>query len=162
MDMVVLNPMTKNMGLVEIESGQMQGADFDIQANVKGASGIVHFFYKNLKVKLLKEGENGGIGKRKGFLSFLANSLLIENDNPSKGAAPRTARITFERTPAASFFNLLWKGVFIGMRETVGLGVVPVKTPEEAMEKIKDKKQERREKRETRRKERAERKKADL
>jgi len=161
MDMVVLNPMTKNMGLVEIESGQMQRTDFDIQANVKGASGIVHFYYKDLKIKLLKEGENGGIGKKKGFLSFLANSLLIEDANPSKGAAPRTARITFERTPAASFFNLLWKGVFIGMRETVGLGVVPVKTPEEAMEKIKDKKQERREKREARRKERAERKKAD-
>ena len=162
MDLMVLNPMAKNMGLVEIESGQMKGTDFDIQANVKGASGIVHFYYKNLKIKLLKEGENGGVGEKKGFLSFLANSLLIENDNPSKGAAPRTTRITFERTPAASFFNLLWKGVFIGMRETVGLGVVPVKTPEEAMEKIKDKKQERREKREERRKEHAERKKADL
>ncbi|WP_246254393.1 AsmA family protein [Pedobacter foliorum] len=162
MDMVVLNPMVKNMGLVEIESGQMQGTDFDIQANVKGASGVVHFYYKNLKIKLLKEGENGGIGKKKGFLSFLANSLLIEDANPSKGAAPRKARVVFERTPAASFFNLLWKGIFIGMRETVGLGSVPVKTPEEAMEKIKDKKQERREKREARRKERTERKKADL
>lgn len=156
MNMMVLNPMAKNMGLVEIESGQMQGTDFDIQANVNGASGIVHFYYKDLKIKLLKEGENGGIGKKKGFLSFLANSLLIENANPSKGEAPRTARITFERTPAASFFNLLWKGVFVGMRETVGLGIVPVKTPEEAMEKVKDKKQERREKREERRKERAE------
>lgn len=158
MNMMVLNPMAKNMGLVEIESGQMQGTDFDIQANVKGASGIVHFYYKDLKIKLLKEGENGGVGKKKGFLSFLANSLLIEDANPGKGATPRTARITFERTPAASFFNLLWKGVFIGMRETVGLGVVPVKTPEQAMEKVKDKKQERREKREERRKERAERK----
>lgn len=159
MNLLVLNPMAKNMGLVEIESGQMQGVDFDIQANVRGASGLVHFYYKDLKIKLLKEGENGGIGKKKGFLSFLANTLLIEDANPGKGAAPRTARITFERTPAFSFFNLLWKGVFVGMRETVGLGAVPVKTPEEAMEKIKDKKQERREKREERRKERAERKK---
>lgn len=157
MNMMVLNPMAKNMGLVEIESGQMQGTDFDIQANVRGSSGIVHFYYTDLKIKLLKEGENGGIGKKKGFLSFLANSLLIEDANPAKGAAARTARITFERTPAASFFNLLWKGVFIGMRETVGLGVVPVKTPEQAMEKVKDKKQERRKKREEKRKERAER-----
>lgn len=159
MNLLVLNPMAKNMGLVEIESGQMQGVDFDIEANVKGASGLVHFYYKDLKIKLLKEGEDGGIGKKKGFLSFLANSLLIEDANPGKGTAPRVARITFERTPASSFFNLLWKGVFMGMRETVGLGAVPVKTPEEAMEKIKDKKQERREKREERRKERAERKK---
>nr|WP_232325346.1 hypothetical protein [Pedobacter panaciterrae] len=146
MNMLVLNPMVKNMGLVEIESGQMQGTDFDIKANVKGASGTVHFYYKDLKIKLLKEGENGGVGEKKGFLSFLANTILIEDANPGKGAAPRTARITFERTPASSFFNLLWKGVFIGIRETVGLGAVPVKTPEESMEKIKEKKRERREK----------------
>ncbi|MBB5440170.1 hypothetical protein HDC92_003870 [Pedobacter sp. AK017] len=146
MDMKVLNPMAKDMGLVEIESGQMQSAAFDIYANAKGSSGKVNFLYKDLKIKLLKEGEDGEPAKKKGLLSFLANSLLIKNDNPSKGEAPRTAKVTFQRTPAASFFNLMWKSFFIGMREIVGIGAVPVKTPEQAMEKVKDKKKERREK----------------
>lgn len=146
MDLMVLNPMAKNMGLVEIESGKMQRTDFDINANVKGSSGTVHFLYHNLKVKLLKEGENGEQPKKKGFLSFLANKLLIDDDNPTKGEAPRVAHITFERTPAASFFNLLWKGVFIGMRESVGLGIVPVKSPEQSMKQIKDKKEARKNK----------------
>lgn len=139
MDLLVLNPMAKNMGLVEIESGKMQKTDFDIRANSKGSSGIVHFYYTDLKVKLLKEGKNGKAMEKKGFLSFLANTLLIKNNNPDKGEVPRTGRTTFTRTPAASFFNELWKGVFIGIRETVGLGAVPVKTPEQAMKKVKDK-----------------------
>nr|WP_226904867.1 hypothetical protein [Pedobacter schmidteae] len=146
MNMRVLNPMAKNMGLVEIESGQMQKADFNILANARGSSGRVHFYYTDLKIKLLKEGEAGAAPTKKGFLSFLANSLLIKDANPTNGEAVRTANVTFQRTPAASFFNLMWKSVFIGMREIVGLGAVPVKTPEEAMEKIADKKQERKNK----------------
>lgn len=154
MNMRVLNPMTKNMGLVEIESGQMQKTKFNIQANAKGSHGTVHFYYTDLKIKLLKEGEEGMAPKKKGFLSFLANNLLIKDANPTKGEAARSANVTFERTPAASFFNLMWKGIFIGMRETVGLGVVPVKTPEEAMEKVKSKKEERQQKRKDKKEER--------
>lgn len=155
MDLRVLNPMVKNMGLIEIESGQMQRTDFNIQANAQGSSGTVNFLYTGLKVKLLKEGETAWAPpKKKGLLSFLANKLLIKDANPSKGEEARTANITFQRTAAASFFNLMWKGVFLGMRETVGLGIVPVKTPEQAMKKIKSKKEERQEKREERREKR--------
>jgi len=48
----------------------------------------------------------------------------------------------FQRTPAASFFNLLWKSVFTGIRETVGIGMVPAKGPEKSYEKVKAKKKE--------------------
>ncbi len=154
MDMKVLNPVAKDMGLVEIESGKMQSASFDIQANASGSSGLVHFNYTDLKVKLLKEAEDGAPVKKKGLLSFLANELLIKDENPSKGEAPRTARISFQRTPAASFFNLLWKSFFIGMREIVGLGIVPVKSPEQGLKKVNEKLEERREKREDKREDR--------
>lgn len=160
MNMRVLNPMAKNMGLVEIESGHMQKTTFRIQANASGSSGKVQFYYSDLKIKVLKEGEAGAAPKKKGLLSFLANNLLIIDANPTKGQPARTASITLQRTPAASFFNLMWKSLFTGMRETVGLGIVPVKTPEEAMEKIKDKKQERQEKRQERRKQRQKEKEA--
>jgi hypothetical protein len=85
MNMLVLNPMAKNMGLVEIERGKMQKTEFDIRANSKGSSGTVRFYYTDLKVKLLSEAENGKAPKKKGFLSFLANTLLIKNNNPDKG-----------------------------------------------------------------------------
>eukprot|EP01133_Synstelium_polycarpum_P013094 gene13094-15401_t len=146
MDMKALNPLAESLGLVKIEQGQVQKADFDVQANLKGSRGKMNFYYTALKVALLKETEEGTAPKKKGFLSFLANKLVIKDANPSKGEKVRTAEIRFERTPAASFFNLLWKSVFTGIRETVGIGMVPVKSPEKAYEKVKDKKQERKEK----------------
>nr|WP_233173582.1 AsmA family protein [Pedobacter sp. ASV19] len=146
MDMVALNPLAKSLGLVKIEQGKVQKADFDIQANLQGSKGTMHFYYNGLKVSILKEGEDGAPAKKRGFLSFLANKLVIIDANPSEGKPLRTANIIFHRSPAASFFNLLWKGVFVGMRETIGIGMLEVKSPEKAYEKVKDKKKQRLEK----------------
>lgn len=154
MDMKALNPLSKSLGLVKIDQGTVQKADFNIRGNLQGSSGTMRFYYKDLKVTLLKEDDEGGPAKKKGLLSFLANTIVIIDANPSKNEAVRTANIKFERTPAASFFNLLWKSVFVGIRETVGIGVVPVKSPEKAYEKVADKKAERQEKREKRKEER--------
>lgn len=130
-DMKILNPLSKSLGLVAIESGLVKRADFDVQANIRQSKGKVSFQYSNLKVNLLKEGETKEDPKKKGLLSLLANSVLIKNDNPSKGELLRSATINFERVPQASFFNLMWKSVFTGIREIVGIGMVPMKpTPE--------------------------------
>lgn len=156
MDMVKLNPLAGPLGLVQVESGQIHKIDFDVKANEAGSTGTMHLYYDNLKVQLLKEGEDGAPAKKKGLLSFLANTLIIKDANPSKGEALRTARINFQRPPGASFFNLLWKSVFIGMRETVGLGIVPMKSPEKGREAVVDKMKERKEKRQERKEKRQE------
>lgn len=159
MDMVKLNPLSKALGLVEIEKGQIQKIDFSASANAQGSAGTMHLYYTGLKIKLLKEGEDGQPAKKKGLLSFLANTLIIKDANPSKGQPLRTAKISYQRPPGASFFNLLWKSVFIGMRETVGLGIIPMKSPEEGRKVVVDKMKERKEKKEDRKEKRAERKK---
>jgi len=159
MNMVKLNPLSKALGLIEVESGNVQQIDFNARANAQGSNGTMQLYYTNLKVKLLKEGEDGAPAKKKGLLSFLANTLVIKDANPAKGKPLRTANIHFERPPGASFFNLLWKTVFIGMRETVGIGFVPMKTPEEGRQVVLDKMEERKEKKMDRKEKRAERKK---
>jgi hypothetical protein len=149
-NMKILNPMAKALGEVEIESGNVKQADFNIQANERGSRGTVQFLYTDLKVKLLKEDEQGKTEK-KGLLSFLANTILIKDDNPSKGEPVRMANVTMTRLPQASFFNLMWKSVFVGIRENVGIGVIPMK----GMPKpVTSKKEERKQKREARRAER--------
>jgi len=153
MDMVKLNPLSKALGLVKIQSGQVQQIDFDVKASDKGSRGTMQMYYNNLKIELLKEGEDGQPAKKKGLLSFLANTLIIKDENPSKGKPVRSADIVFERPPGASFFNLLWKSVFIGMRETVGLGIIPMKSPEEGRKVVVKKLEERKEKREDRKQE---------
>ncbi len=150
-NMKILNPLSKALGEVEIESGNVKRVDFTVKANERGSNGTVQFLYADLKVKLLKENEQGK-AEKKGLLSFLANTILIKNDNPSKGEPVRTANITMTRAPQASFFNLMWKSVFVGIRETVGIGIIPMKPmakPETS------KKEERQMKRAARRAERA-------
>lgn len=139
----VLNPLARSLGLVAIESGNVKSVDFNINANQNGSSGTVKFLYNDLKVNLLKENENG-VKEKKGLLSFLANTVLIKNDNPTKGEAIRTANITFTRLPQASFFNIMWKSIFTGIRETVGLGIVPVKAPPAPISKAKAERQQKR------------------
>lgn len=136
-NMQVLNPLSKSLGLIEIEKGTVQKADFNITANEKSSKGTLQFYYTDLKVNLLKKGDMGKPKERKGLLSFLANTILIKNDNPSKGEAVRTVNVTFERLPQASFFNLMWKSVFVGIRETVGIGAVPMKPMPEPKKKRK-------------------------
>ncbi|RZL34067.1 MAG: hypothetical protein EOP00_32210, partial [Pedobacter sp.] len=125
-DMKVLNPLSKPLGLIEIESGKVQKAYFNINANASRSNGVVRFQYSDLKVNLLGENE-GGAKEKKGLLSFLANKILIKDANPTKGEEVRSANVTFEREPQGSFFNLMWKSIFVGIRETVGIGIVPMK-----------------------------------
>lgn len=147
MNMVKLNPLSRALGLVELESGKISKIDFEAEGNRFGAKGNMQMHYTDLKVRLLKAGEDGQAPKKKGLLSFLANEILIKDANPMPGKPVRSVLIDFERTPSASFFNLLWKSVFSGLRETVGLGIVPMKSPEQSSKDVKDKQEERKEKR---------------
>ncbi len=53
--------------------------------------------------------------------------MLIKNDNPTKDEPERVANVSWDRLPQASFFNLMWKSIFVGIREIVGISIVPMK-----------------------------------
>ncbi|MFW0714613.1 hypothetical protein [Pedobacter sp. N23S346] len=124
-----INPLATALGLVEIESGNIQHLDFKANGNTTTASGSINMLYINLKVKLLSDNIDGEGTKEKGFFSFLANSILIKDSNPTKGDPPRTATMTNTRIKSASFFNLMWKTVFVGIKDIVGVSIVPEKNP---------------------------------
>jgi len=132
-DLKALNAISKPLGQIELESGKVTAASFDVAANSKGSKGTVYFYYKDLKIKMLGEDAEGK-EKKKGLLSFLANTLLIKDDNIA-GEKGRFATVTYERAPQASFFNIMWKTIFKGMREIVGIGIVPMKKMEEPKKK---------------------------
>lgn len=128
-DLRNLNSLSKNLGLIEIESGNVQRINFKANGNLRSASGSMNMLYTNLKVKLLSDNIDGEGTKKKGLLSFLANTILVKNENPKKGEAPRTAFMTNTRINSASFFNLMWKTIFVGIKDIVGVGIVPEKNP---------------------------------
>lgn len=128
-NMAALNSLSVALGLVKIESGEIDKLHFNATGNTKSASGSMSMLYHNLKIELLSNNIDGNGTKKKGFLSFLANHLLVDDKNPKDGEAPRTATMSNTRIPSASFFNLMWKTVFVGIKDIVGVSIVPSKNP---------------------------------
>ena len=121
MDGEVLNRITKPLGMVEVKSGKVKQLDFDIEANDRIATGNVNFAYNNLSVALLKKDSTQNRLVKQGLMSFLANAMIINSDNPGPNGILLTAPIRHERIETASFFNFIWKTLFQGIKYSVGV-----------------------------------------
>lgn len=141
LDLKLLNPLNKALSLVEVKSGYVSKAAFNVSANRYGSTGTLKLYYRDLAIRLLKKDEEDGRLKKKGLLSFVANTVLVKDNNPSKGEPLRVSTATFERPHSSSFFNLLWKGVFVCIKESVGLGIVKDKKAQPAEKKKEIKKE---------------------
>jgi len=125
MDGRELTPITRPLALVEIKSCYIQELTFNMQGNEKGASGTVKLLYDNLKIRILKRDEETSELKRKGLLSLFANALAVNNSNPRDGKL-HIAHPRYTRDPRKSFFNLVWKTLFTGVKEIAISGDVPL------------------------------------
>jgi hypothetical protein len=114
-----LNRISIPMAMIRIDTGFINGASFNLTGNDNIAKGDFVMRYKNFKVALLKKGEVNISGKKRKLLSALANSI-IKNDNPQNGDL-RSYSIEYNRDPSKSFFNLVWKTIFTGMKGTFGM-----------------------------------------
>jgi hypothetical protein len=116
-----LNRITRPLGLVKVNSGHIDKLAFDIKANDQLARGEVSFAYKDLSVAILKKVKGEDRLVKQGLMSFLANALIINSDNPNANGVFVTAPITHKRIETASFFNFIWKTLFQGVKYSVGL-----------------------------------------
>ena len=108
-----LNPISKPMALTAIKDGHISNLVFEENGDDTKASGrVTSFLYENLKIEVLKKGEEET--KKRGLTSFIAN-LLIINSNPKNGKA-RQADMQLDRDTHRSFFNLVWKTLFKGVK----------------------------------------------
>lgn len=118
-DAEILNKVTIPMALIKIKSGTINSLDFKFTGNNTSAKGKVVLKYNDLKVDVLKIDKNTNDIKKRGLVSFLAN-VIVKNDNPNNGTLRETTP-EYERNEYKSFFNLVWKTLFTGMKETVGM-----------------------------------------
>lgn len=147
MDGRTLNRITRPLGMVEVRSGHVKKLEFNIDANESLATGKVKFAFNDLSVALLKKEEGRDHLVRQGLMSFLANAMIINSDNPKADGVLIAAPINFEREKTASFFSFIWKTLFQGIKYSVG--VTPVKEKKiraqiEKFEKIKADREKRR------------------
>lgn len=113
-DAMSLNKITEPLGMVSIKSGTINSLQFIINGNNYAGTGTSTLLYNNLKIEILKMKNEHLI--KKGFLSFLANTL-IKNDNP-KNNNIYVSDINYKKGPYGSFFGLLWFCIFDGVKKT--------------------------------------------
>jgi hypothetical protein len=76
----------------------------------------MNMFYHDLRVRLVKEGDEDNRTFSRNVISYLANLVLIKKDNDG-----RTGLVYFERLRDRSFFNYIVKMTFSGMATSVGV-----------------------------------------
>lgn len=120
MDATAVNVLAKPMGLATIEKGTIRKLHFSFTGNDYRADGPVTLLYDDLKIALLKKDTADNSLDKKKLASFVAN-MKVKNANPGKDGEVRKTTVHYERDTNRSFFNLIWKSIFTGVKETVGI-----------------------------------------
>ena len=118
-DPMILNRVSVPMALIKINQGKINSIDFNFTGTNTNAKGKFVMKYEDLKVDLLKRDKNTKAVKKRGFASIAAN-LVVQNNNPGTSGL-RVVYPEYDRNIYKSFFNLVWKTVFTGMKESIGI-----------------------------------------
>ena len=114
----ILNPMVEPMGLVRMEKGKFNELTFNFMADNINAQGELVAKYEDLKLSLLKRDKKNNTLNKKSVTSLLAN-VIVKNNNPANGKL-RKADVVYKRDEYKSFFNMIWKFVFTGLKDVMG------------------------------------------
>jgi len=116
MDGVVLNNASKTLGLFEVNSITIKKLKAHIVANSYNARSSVLFVYEDLKITALKKDDDLKKLKKRKFISFFANTFILNKSNKVDEAQPEY--VTYKRDPQRSFFSLIWKSLLTGITGT--------------------------------------------
>lgn len=114
------NQITRPLALLDISAGMAESATFSVKADYRRAMGNLTIVYNDLNIGILKLSTTKKL-KRSTILSLVANNLLLKEDNPSKGEALRVGKIDFIRPDSVSFYSMIWKSLFTGIKENIGM-----------------------------------------
>jgi hypothetical protein len=138
LDAPQLQPIFKAMTSTDLQSFNMRRLDYVISGNENVGRGTLKMKYDEMDILLNRVESDKSLNKR-GFLSFLANRLVIYKENPMKDEEERTANnVVVARDATRSFFNLVWKTLYSSAGKIVLRPVVQRK-----MEKRRERQKER-------------------
>lgn len=120
MQATALNVITRPMGPAAVASGEIDALHLDFKGNNNELTGTVNFLYSGLKIEVLKKVEDEHLLKKRGLATFLAN-IIVKNRNPIGKQEPFIATVNEQRDTNRSIFALIWKAIFKGVKETVGM-----------------------------------------
>lgn len=118
-DATILNEISVPLAMLRIKKGIIEEIKFDFHGNDYKAGGPFVMKYNHMKVDVMKKDHLSDTIRRRGLISLLAN-IIVKNENPENGQL-RKEIPSHERNIYKSFFNLIWKTLFAGIKITVGI-----------------------------------------
>jgi hypothetical protein len=113
MDGTAYNPLVEPLAMMQIRSQQIEKMHMYMKADEYRATGNIDMYYKNYKVRLLKQGDDTTLKNRK-LVSFTSN-IIIPDDNPKKNGEFRKGPINIVRDERESFFGFQWRAMLDGV-----------------------------------------------
>lgn len=113
MNAVTLNSIIEPLAMASATAGSIDEVNFTVAGNDNKANGDILFLYHDLKIDILKQDEDAEL-KKKGLVSTLVNTI-IKNENTNR---ENIKAIDYKRDNTKSFFNLVWKTIFKGVKYT--------------------------------------------
>lgn len=120
MRMDCVNHVVKSLAMAKADDGFVNEFSFKIKGDKYGLIGSSILVYKDLKVSFFKnKNDSDKTLKKRGFLSFIANTFVIKDSNPTRKKPLRVAQINYRRVPDKAFFYTMWKGLVQGLKGSV-------------------------------------------
>jgi hypothetical protein len=122
LDLTSLNQSCENLGLIHIESGQLNSLSFNFTFNKIKSEGKVVANYNNLRIDQLKITKDGRIEKDK-LKTLVEKAIIIPlNKDKSMPVQQRTGKIEMQRDPTRFVWNYMLKSLLTGIRSSFNLG----------------------------------------
>lgn len=115
-----LNTTTVPLGMVEVKSANIKELNAHINGSNYKGTGTVTFSYTDLNINILKQDNTSGQLQKRGFISFVANNVLLKTSNPANGELLKKETARYSRNVHQSFFNVIWKTILIGILKSIG------------------------------------------
>lgn len=115
-----LNAILKPLSKIEIANCRLKRLGIKLKGDKMGVNANISMNYKNLRVKVLAFDSRDNQLKHQKLYSFLANVMVLSNDNPSVYGKFVQPQFYLARKPQQGFFNLIWKSILKGCKESIG------------------------------------------
>jgi hypothetical protein len=115
-DLAVLNPVLIPLASLKLESGYLDTLNMRAVGREYLSLGEMQMFYHDLKIRILKNGNETNKPFLTGLVNFLANNFIVKKNNKS-----RTGNVFFIRNRDKSAINYLIKIAISGMASSTGV-----------------------------------------
>lgn len=116
-----MNTIMKNNAFLYFTDGMVDTLNFHFKAGKYYSRGKMLFKYHDLRIALKEKNENDTTGIKEKVKSFIANTFVLNKDNPANKQVAYPVNLLYQRRPDKFIFSYSWKTLLFGIKKTIGL-----------------------------------------